>query len=95
MLRSSPLTARFSDARVQGMLDFEAALVRAQASCGTVPPDAVAPSSAPASIRPSIFRPWAAASAGNPAIPLVKQLTARVKTQDTGAARYVHWGDQP
>ena len=44
MLRSSPLTAWFSDAqRVQGMLDFEAALVRAQASCGTVPPDAVAP----------------------------------------------------
>ena len=44
MLRSSPLTAWFSDAqRVQGMLDFEAALVRAQASCGTVPQDAVAP----------------------------------------------------
>ena len=56
MLRSSPLTAWFSDAqRVQGMLDFEAALVRAQASCGTVPSP---PSSAPASIRPSIFRPW-------------------------------------
>ena len=44
MMRTSPLTAWFSDAqRVQGMLDFEAALVRAQASCGTVPQDAVAP----------------------------------------------------
>lgn len=95
MLRSSPLTARFSDAqRVQGMLDFEAALVRAQASCGTVPQDAVAPIVS-ACQHSAIDFPalgLAAASAGNPAIPLVKQLTARVKTQDAGAARYVHWG---
>ncbi|STT03285.1 3-carboxy-cis,cis-muconate cycloisomerase [Klebsiella pneumoniae] len=35
MLRSSPLTDWFSDAqRVQGMLDFEAALAQAQAACG-------------------------------------------------------------
>ena len=34
MLRSSPLTDWFSDAqRVQGMLDFEAALAQAQAAC--------------------------------------------------------------
>lgn len=95
MLRSSPLTAWFSDAqRVQGMLDFEAALVRAQASCGTVPPDAVAPIVS-ACQHSAIDFPalgLAAASAGNLAIPLVKQLTARVKTQDAGAARYVHWG---
>ena len=39
MLRSSPLTDWFSDAqRVQGMLDFEAALAQAQAVCGMVPP---------------------------------------------------------
>lgn len=38
MLRSSPLTDWFSDAqRVQGMLDFEAALAQAQAACGMVP----------------------------------------------------------
>ncbi len=30
--------------------------------------------------------------AGNLAIPLVKQLTARVKARDPNAARYVHWG---
>lgn len=37
MLRSSPLTDWFSDAqRVQGMLDFEAALAQAQAACGMV-----------------------------------------------------------
>ena len=42
MLRSSPLTDWFSDAqRVQGMLDFEAALAQAQAACGMVPPEAV------------------------------------------------------
>ncbi|MEH5706222.1 3-carboxy-cis,cis-muconate cycloisomerase, partial [Klebsiella pneumoniae] len=44
MLRSSPLTDWFSDAqRVQGMLDFEAALAQAQAACGMVPPEAVGP----------------------------------------------------
>ena len=37
MLRSSPLTDWFSDAqRVQGMLDFEAALAQAQAACGII-----------------------------------------------------------
>ena len=34
----------------------------------------------------------AAASAGNLAIPLVKQLTARVASQAPEAAKYVHWG---
>jgi 3-carboxy-cis,cis-muconate cycloisomerase len=95
MLRSSPLTAWFSDAqRVQGMLDFEAALARAQASCGIVPQEAVAPIVS-ACQHSAIDFPalgLAAANAGNLAIPLVKQLTARVKTQDAGAARYVHWG---
>ncbi|MEL4395647.1 3-carboxy-cis,cis-muconate cycloisomerase, partial [Shewanella algae] len=33
-----------------------------------------------------------AATAGNPAIPMVKALTARVKAADPEAARYVHWG---
>ena len=54
MLRSSPLTDWFSDAqRVQGMLDFEAALAQAQAACGMVPPEAVA------ATRPSILPRWA------------------------------------
>ncbi len=52
MLRSSPLTDWFSDAqRVQGMLDFEAALAQAQAACGMVP--------RPAATRPSILPRWA------------------------------------
>lgn len=44
MMRTSPLTAWFSDAqRVQGMLDFEAALARAQVECGLVPQAALNP----------------------------------------------------
>mgnify|MGYP000196093335 CR=1 FL=1 len=59
MLRSSPLTNWFSDAqRVQGMLDFEAALAQAQAACGLVPPEAVGPIVA-AATRPSILPRWA------------------------------------
>ncbi|MDK6514557.1 lyase family protein, partial [Klebsiella oxytoca] len=34
----------------------------------------------------------AAVGAGNLAIPLVKQLTAQVKTRNPEAARYIHWG---
>ncbi|HHG8774722.1 TPA: 3-carboxy-cis,cis-muconate cycloisomerase [Raoultella planticola] len=95
LLRASPLTAWFSDAqRVQSMLDFEAALVRAQAACGVVPQTAVAPI-VNACRHSAIDFPalgLAAASAGNLAIPLVKQLTACVKAQNEEAARYVHWG---
>ena len=44
MLRTSPLTDWFSDVqRVQGMLDFEAALVRAEVECGLVPQTALNP----------------------------------------------------
>ncbi|MCF0422153.1 3-carboxy-cis,cis-muconate cycloisomerase [Klebsiella pneumoniae] len=95
MLRSSPLTDWFSDAqRVQGMLDFEAALAQAQAACGMVPPEAVGPIVAACRHEAIDFAALgeAAVGAGNLAIPLVKQLTAQVKAQDPEAARYVHWG---
>ncbi|QIA78594.1 3-carboxy-cis,cis-muconate cycloisomerase [Klebsiella pneumoniae] len=95
MLRSSPLTNWFSDAqRVQGMLDFEAALAQAQAACGMVPPEAVGPIVAACRHEAIDFAALgeAAVGAGNLAIPLVKQLTAQVKAQDPEAARYVHWG---
>ncbi|MEN0616953.1 3-carboxy-cis,cis-muconate cycloisomerase [Klebsiella indica] len=95
MMRTSPLTAWFSDAqRVQGMLDFEAALARAQAECGLVPQAALNPILEACRHQQIDFEALgqAAASAGNLAIPLVKQLTARVKAQDDAAARYIHWG---
>ncbi len=95
MLRSSPLTDWFSDAqRVQGMLDFEAALAQAQAACGMVPPEAVGPIVAACRHEAIDFAALgeAAVGAGNLAIPLVKQLTVQVKARDPEAARYVHWG---
>ncbi|VUS97088.1 3-carboxy-cis,cis-muconate cycloisomerase [Klebsiella spallanzanii] len=95
MMRTSPLTAWFSDAqRVQGMLDFEAALAHAQAECGLVPQAALNPIIESCQHQQIDFAALgqAAASAGNLAIPLVKQLTSRVKERDEAAARYVHWG---
>lgn len=80
--------------RVQGMLDFEAALARAEASTGLIPADAVAPIAAacdaelydPATLAQAIV------SAGNSAIPLVKALGKRVAAQSPEAERYVHLG---
>ena len=95
LARGSALAEIFSDARaVQGMLDFEAALARAEAACGVIPAGAVAPISnaCRAALIDNNILALAAAGAGNLAIPLVKQLTARVKEADAEAARYVHWG---
>jgi 3-carboxy-cis,cis-muconate cycloisomerase len=88
-------TAVFSDrGRLQGMLDFEAALARAQAKLGIVPATAVPAIAAKA--RAELFDmedlARATASAGNPAIPMVKRLTALVAADDPEAARFVHWG---
>jgi 3-carboxy-cis,cis-muconate cycloisomerase len=81
-------------ARIQGMLDFEAALARAEAGAGVIPASA-----APAIVRCCAAERFdegalahATARAGNPAIPLVQQLTALVEKDDPGAARFVHWG---
>lgn len=95
LLRPSPLTPLFSDeATLQRMLDVEAALARAQARCGIVPPAAAAAIArhCEAGQLDVAALAQAAAGAGNLAIPLVKQLTARVKATDEEAARYVHWG---
>jgi 3-carboxy-cis,cis-muconate cycloisomerase len=87
--------AIFNDAgRLQGMLDFEAALARAEAKVGVIPADAAGPIAAKCRTElldmPTLAR--AIASAGVPAIPMVKQLTALVARDDAQAARYVHWG---
>ena len=85
----------FSDvACIQAMLDFEAALARAESKAGIVPQAAAAIISA--NCRAEKFDlsslAMAAPSSGNLAIPLVKQLTALVAKQDPVAARFVHWG---
>ena len=94
-LMSSAWEAIFNDrARLQRMLDFEAALARAQAACGVIPEAAPGPIATCA--RAELFDlpdiAHAALRVGNAAIPLIKALTAQVKTIDASAARYVHWG---
>ncbi len=95
LFRWEAVDQSFSDrARLQGMLDFEAALARAEASTGVIP--AAAAPAIGTKCRTELFDVPALARAGalsgGPAIPLVKQLTALVAIDDAGAARFVHWG---
>jgi len=89
------MRAIFCDAgRVQGMLDFEAALARAEARVGLIPAAAVAPIEAACKAElydyPALAQ--AIAIAGNSAIPLVKALGKRIAATDPEAERYVHLG---
>ncbi|KLD70063.1 3-carboxy-cis,cis-muconate cycloisomerase [Xanthomonas pisi DSM 18956] len=87
--------AMFDDAaRVQAMLHFESALARAQAQCGVIPAEAAASIAAACDVQHYDMRALAQATAlaGNPAIALVKALTAHVAAHDAAAARWVHWG---
>ncbi|PPV41515.1 3-carboxy-cis,cis-muconate cycloisomerase [Ectopseudomonas oleovorans] len=89
------MRAIFCDAgRVQGMLDFEAALARAEARVGLIPPEAVAPIAAVcrAELYDFAALAQAIATAGNSAIPLVKALGKRIAASDAEAERYVHLG---
>jgi 3-carboxy-cis,cis-muconate cycloisomerase len=95
LFRATGCQAVFSDTgTLQGMLDFEAALARAEAAAAVIPAEAVA--AIEAACRAELFDQQAlaedAAGAGNLAIPLVKHLTAQVKQANPDAARYVHWG---
>lgn len=89
------MRAIFCDAgRVQGMLDFEAALARAEARVGLIPTEAVAPieSACKAELYDYPALAQAIATAGNSAIPLVKALGKRIAATDPEAERYVHLG---
>jgi 3-carboxy-cis,cis-muconate cycloisomerase len=81
-------------AHLQRMLDVEAALAEAQAAEGVIPAAAAPPIRAAATIAALDEAALAAgtARAGNPAIPLVEQLTAAVARTDPAAAAFVHWG---
>lgn len=81
-------------ATLQRMLDVEAALARASAAHKVIPPAAVAPITAACRADQLDAEALArdAALGGNLAIPLVKQLSARVKAADAEASKYVHWG---
>jgi 3-carboxy-cis,cis-muconate cycloisomerase len=95
LFSSAAMRAVVADrARLQRMLDFEAALARAEAALGVIPATA-APAIAGACLADRFDLAAigeAAVAAGNIAIPLVKALTAEVAKSDAEAARYVHWG---
>src|SRR5256885_13485713 len=82
------------NAVVQAMLDFEAALARAQADEGLVPPKAAAAIAGVCKAELYDARAIVAASgrAGSLAIPLAKKLTETVALFDAESAGYVHWG---
>src|SRR5829696_8362703 len=95
MLSSAAMRAICDDvACLQNMLDFEAALARAEAATGVIPGSAAGPIGS--ACRAESFDLAALADAatrsGNLAIPLVKALTANVAKASADAARYVHWG---
>jgi len=95
MLSSAAMRAVCDDAAyLQHMLDFEAALARAEAAAGAIPARAATPIAN--ACKAGAFDLGALAEAatrsGNLAIPLVKALTADVAKADADAARYVHWG---
>jgi 3-carboxy-cis,cis-muconate cycloisomerase len=95
-LATTPAMAElFSDESVlRAMLDFEAALGRAEAGCGVIPKksaDAITAAARPANFDASALAD-AAFRAATPSIPLVKALTEKVRALDGEAARFVHWG---
>src|SRR5262249_50521655 len=95
LFRTSEMAAAFDDrARLQGMLDFEAALARAEAAHGLVPPEAAAAIAAACDAARYDLGALGAARAkgGNPAIPMVNALTEEVARRNPDAASFVHWG---
>ena len=81
-------------ARLQAMLDVEAALAEVEARLGIIPHAAAAPvrAAAEASLYDLDALGSEAAEDGNLAIPLVRHLTREVARRDADAAGYVHWG---
>jgi 3-carboxy-cis,cis-muconate cycloisomerase len=95
LFRTEAMRRVFSDhGRLQGILDFEASLARAQARAGILPA-AVAKAIA-AQCRAELFDlaalSQAAAMAGNSAIPVVNELTRLVTAANAEAAKFVHLG---
>jgi 3-carboxy-cis,cis-muconate cycloisomerase len=79
---------------LQAMLDAEAALARAQAGLGTLPPHAARIITECARAERLDLRAIAVAAreTANPVVPLLRALTARVAEMDETAAEYVHRG---
>jgi 3-carboxy-cis,cis-muconate cycloisomerase len=94
LFRADAVRRVFSDrGRLQGILDFEAALARVQARLGVIPAAAAAIGD---HCRAELFDlaalAQATAQAGNAAIPVINELTRLVAGASPAAAHYVHWG---
>jgi 3-carboxy-cis,cis-muconate cycloisomerase len=92
---TEPLAELFSDQQVlQAMLDFEAALARAESRLGVIPQDAAQAigNAATSGGFDAAALSREAQRAGTSAIPVVKALTERVRASDAAAARFIHWG---
>jgi 3-carboxy-cis,cis-muconate cycloisomerase len=95
LFSSAAMRAILDDrARLQRMLDVEAALARAESALGIIPAGAARPIAEACKADYFDLASIAAAgpASGNIAIPLVQALTAQVKKADPVAAGYVHWG---
>jgi 3-carboxy-cis,cis-muconate cycloisomerase len=95
MFSSAAMRAAVDDgARVQRMLDFVAALARAEAAVGVIPHEAVDPIAAAGKAERYDLAALAAAApaAGNIFAPLLAALTAEVAKTSVDAAAFVHWG---
>jgi 3-carboxy-cis,cis-muconate cycloisomerase len=89
------MAAILSDRRwLEAMLDFEAALARAEAKVGVIPEAAadVIAACCDADLYDIAEIGRRATLAGNPAIPLVAMLTEKVREKDAAAAEFVHYG---
>jgi 3-carboxy-cis,cis-muconate cycloisomerase len=85
----------FSDGSLlQAMLDFEAALARAEARLGVIPAHVVDAIEASAKAEHYDARRIAgeARASATVSIPVVRALTAHVRVLDPESATYVHWG---
>ena len=95
LISSAAMRAVVDDrAHLQRMLDFEAALARAEAAVAVVPASCVDPIAAACKAERYDLAALgeAAARAGNLAGPLVAALADEVAKSDAEAARFVHWG---
>jgi 3-carboxy-cis,cis-muconate cycloisomerase len=95
LFRYEAIDRIFSDREyLQCLLDFEAALARAEARAGVIPATDAQFISAACRAEQFDIEELAAQAAlsGNVAIPLVKHLTAQVASKNKDAARFVHWG---
>jgi 3-carboxy-cis,cis-muconate cycloisomerase len=84
-----------SDRRwLEAMLDFEAALAKAEAAAGVIPQTAanIIIDCCDVQFFDIAELGKRTSLAGNPAIPLVAMLTAQVKERDAAAAEFVHYG---